>query len=89
MLGIESIDWLVKPFDPLFLGLHVKTGSEMSSKVTPKADDFERVGNLCMHAGKVIVIEYAVFPNELAQARRPDGARKFDVGNLAIGKRRP
>ncbi len=29
--------------DPLFLGLHAKTGSEMSAKVTPKADDFERL----------------------------------------------
>ena len=34
--------------DPLFLGLHSKTGSEMSTKVTPKADDLDRAVE---HAG--------------------------------------
>ncbi|MHC4698923.1 MAG: UTP--glucose-1-phosphate uridylyltransferase, partial [Planctomycetota bacterium] len=61
--GVEIISYfqvdnpLVKPLDPLFLGLHAKTGSEMSSKVTPKADDFERVGNLCLVDGRLTVIE--------------------------------
>jgi UDP-N-acetylglucosamine/UDP-N-acetylgalactosamine diphosphorylase len=88
--GVQIISYfqvdnpLVKPFDPLFIGLHAKTGSEMSTKVTPKADDLERVGNLCLHDGKLTVIEYSDFPDELAHARNEDGSRKFDAGNLAI-----
>ncbi len=88
--GVEIISYfqidnpLVKPFDPLFLGLHAQTGSEMSIKVTRKADDLERVGNVCVCDGKVTVIEYSDFPDEFAHARNPDGTRKFDAGNLAI-----
>ncbi len=88
--GVEVISYfqvdnpLVKPFDPLFIGLHTKTGSEMSIKVTPKADDLECVGNVCVQDGKVIVIEYSTFPEELAHAVSADGNRTFDAGNLAI-----
>jgi UDP-N-acetylglucosamine/UDP-N-acetylgalactosamine diphosphorylase len=88
--GIEIISYfqvdnpLVKPFDPLFIGLHAKTGSEMSSKVAPKVDDLERVGNVCLHEGRVKVIEYSNLPDELAHARNSDGSRTFDAGNLAI-----
>jgi UDP-N-acetylglucosamine/UDP-N-acetylgalactosamine diphosphorylase len=88
--GIEIISYfqidnpLVKPFDPLFIGLHARTGSEMSTKVTPKADDLERVGNLCIKDGKLAVVEYSDFPNELARAKNEDGSRRFDAGNLAI-----
>lgn len=88
--GIEIISYfqidnpLVKPLDPLFIGLHAKLGSDMSTKVTSKADDLERVGNVCLRGGRVTVVEYTVFPQELARARNPDGSRRFDVGNLAI-----
>ncbi|MFH1416984.1 MAG: UDPGP type 1 family protein [Planctomycetota bacterium] len=88
--GIEILSYfqidnpLVKPLDPLFIGLHAKTGSEMSTKITPKAEDLERVGNVCMHKGRVVVIEYSDFPDDLAHAKNADGSRKFDVGNLAM-----
>jgi len=88
--GVEMISYfqvdnpLVKPFDPLFLGLHDEIGSEMSTKVARKADDLERVGNVCMADGRVVVIEYSEFPEELARARNADGSRMFDAANLAI-----
>ncbi len=88
--GIEIISYfqvdnpLVKPFDPLFIGLHAKTDAEMSAKVTPKADDLERVGNVCMQDGRVAVVEYSNLPEELARSRNPDGTRRFNSGNLAI-----
>jgi UDP-N-acetylglucosamine/UDP-N-acetylgalactosamine diphosphorylase len=75
---------LVRPFDELFLGLHAATQSEMSTKATAKTDDLERVGNMCVHAGKQLVVEYSDFPAELATAKYPDGTRKFNLGNLAI-----
>jgi UDP-N-acetylglucosamine/UDP-N-acetylgalactosamine diphosphorylase len=88
--GVEIISYfqidnpLVRPFDPLFIGLHAETGSEMSAKVTPKAGDLERVGNVCVYEGDVMVVEYTGFPDHLAHARNEDGSRKFDAGNLAI-----
>jgi UDP-N-acetylglucosamine/UDP-N-acetylgalactosamine diphosphorylase len=88
--GIEIVSYfqvdnpLVKPFDPLFVGLHAATGSEMSSKVSPKVDDLEKVGNMCKGNGKVMVIEYSDLPDELAHARNADGTRKFNAGSLAI-----
>lgn len=88
--GIDIISYfqvdnpLVSPLDPLFIGLHAETDSEMSSKVTAKADDLERVGNVCMQGGSLRVIEYSEFPDHLARARDADGRRKFDAANLAI-----
>lgn len=88
--GIEIISYfqvdnpLVRPFDPLFIGLHAATGSEMSTKVARKAEDLERVGNVCRADGRVQVIEYSDFPESLARARNADGSRRFDAGNLAI-----
>lgn len=88
--GIELISYfqvdnpLVRCVDPLFLGLHDLRGAEMSSKMVPKVDDKERVGNFATADGRVIVIEYSDLPDELAVARNPDGTRRFDAGNIAI-----
>jgi len=88
--GVEIISYfqvdnpLVKPFDPLFVGLHAQTESEMSTKVATKADDLERVGNVCISDGKLTVIEYTELPIELARQKDADGTRRFDCGNLAI-----
>jgi len=88
--GIEYISYfqvdnpLVKVIDPLFLGLHIESGSEMSSKAVTKAHDLERVGNFCLADGRLTVIEYSDLPEELAHARNPDGTRRFDAGSIAI-----
>ncbi len=87
--GVTTISYfqvdnpLVKPFDPLFLGLHARTQSEMSTKVARKAHDLEKVGNLCVENGQVKVIEYSEMPEELAKQKNADGSRKFDAANLA------
>ncbi len=88
--GITTISYfqvdnpLVKPFDPVFIGLHSLTCSEMSTKVATKADDLEKVGNVCLVDDHVTVVEYSDFPAELAHARDEHGRRVFDAGNLAI-----
>jgi len=88
--GIEHISYfqvdnpLVKAVDPLFIGLHIKTGSEMSSKAVRKADDLERVGNFAVADGKLCVIEYSDLPESLARARAADGSRRFDAGSIAV-----
>ena len=75
---------LVKTIDPLFIGLHLVTESEMSSKAVAKAYDTERVGVFCLVDGQVTVIEYSDLPDELARAKNPDGTRRFDAGSIAI-----
>lgn len=88
--GIDVISYyqvdnpLTKAVDPLFIGLHLLTGSEMSSKAMHKAHDTEPVGNFCLVDGKVGVIEYSDLPEDLARSKNPDGTRRFDAGNVAI-----
>jgi UDP-N-acetylglucosamine/UDP-N-acetylgalactosamine diphosphorylase len=88
--GIDYISYnqvdnpLVKLVDPLFLGLHELTGSEMSSKTISKAEDLERVGNFVVGDGHTRVIEYSDLPKELAIARDERGGRLFDAGSIAI-----
>ncbi len=88
--GIEYISYfqvdnpLVKPIDPLFIGLHELTGAQMSSKTIPKADDLERVGNFVVGDGQIMVIEYSDLPEELARMRDERGQRRFDAASIAI-----
>lgn len=88
--GVEHLSYwqvdnpLVRLFDPLFLGLHVLDGAEMSSKAVIKAGPKEKVGNFCLVDGKVTVIEYSDLPDDLAEKRRPDGSLAFQLGSIAI-----
>ena len=88
--GIDIISYfqvdnpLCKPIDPLFIGLHHRERSEMSTKVVSKADDFERVGNFARVDGKVCVVEYSDLPDHLAVAKNDDGSRVFNAGNIAV-----
>jgi UDP-N-acetylglucosamine/UDP-N-acetylgalactosamine diphosphorylase len=88
--GIEHLSYfqvdnpLVHSIDPLFLGLHDLTNSEMSSKTIPKASALEKVGNFVYADGKVQVIEYSDFPESLALQTNPDGTLRFNAGSIAI-----
>jgi UDP-N-acetylglucosamine/UDP-N-acetylgalactosamine diphosphorylase len=88
--GIDTISYfqvdnpLVRTIDPLFIGLHLLTDSEMSSKAVHKASDTERVGVFCLADGRLTVIEYSDLPGELARAKNPDGTRRFDAGSIAV-----
>lgn len=88
--GVELISYfqvdnpLVAAVDPLFIGLHVATGSEASSKAVTKVDDLERVGQFVLADGRLTVVEYSDLPEALARARNPDGSRRFDAGSIAI-----
>lgn len=88
--GVEHVSYfqvdnpLVKPLDPLFIGLHATTGSEMSSKAVRKTDPSEKVGVFAMAGGALRVIEYSDLPAKDAEARRPDGSLRLDAGSIAI-----
>jgi UDP-N-acetylglucosamine/UDP-N-acetylgalactosamine diphosphorylase len=88
--GIELISYfqvdnpLARCIDPLFLGLHVLRGAEMSAKALPKRDPMERVGNFCVLDGEITVIEYSDMPEDLALATTEEGKLKFSAGSTAI-----
>jgi UDP-N-acetylglucosamine/UDP-N-acetylgalactosamine diphosphorylase len=88
--GVEHLSYfqvdnpLVYCIDPLFLGLHDLTGSEMSSKTIPKAHALEKVGNFVMGDGVLQVIEYSDLPEELARRTGPGGGLLFNAGSIAI-----
>lgn len=88
--GVEHLSYfqvdnpMVYCIDPLFLGLHDLTGSEMSSKTVSKANALEKVGNFCIADGKLQVIEYSDLPESLARSTNPDGSLRFNAGSIAI-----
>jgi UDP-N-acetylglucosamine/UDP-N-acetylgalactosamine diphosphorylase len=88
--GVEHLSYfqvdnpLVHCIDPLFIGLHDLTGSEMSSKTIPKANALEKVGNFVIGDGKLQVIEYSDLPEKLALQTNADGSPSFNAGSIAI-----
>jgi UDP-N-acetylglucosamine/UDP-N-acetylgalactosamine diphosphorylase len=88
--GIEQLSYFqvdnpnIKLIDPLFIGLHVHSRAEMSSKMLMKHSAKEKVGNFCLLDGKVGIIEYSDIPDELSHALDPQGKLRFCAGSIAI-----
>ncbi|GAB4554820.1 MAG: UDPGP type 1 family protein [Phycisphaerales bacterium] len=91
--GVEHISYfqvdnpLVKPVDPVFIGLHATaphSSAEMSTKVVRKTDPAEKVGVLARVGDRVAVIEYSDLPEDLANELAPDGTLAYSAGNIAI-----
>ena len=88
--GVEVLSYfqvdnpLIRIIDPAFIGFHVLRGSEMSSRMVPKAFDKEKVGHFCIQRGKLVVIEYSDMPDELATLRNAAGALTYHAGSIAI-----
>lgn len=74
---------LVAVADPVFLGEHLATGAEMSTKVVRKAGPDEKVGVLVRKGSCSQLVEYSDLDPALRQAREPDGALRFWAGNIA------
>jgi len=88
--GVEVLSYfqvdnpLIRIIDPAFIGFHVLRGSEMSSRMVPKAFDKEKVGHFCIQRGKLVVIEYSDMPDELATLRDAAGELTYHAGSIAI-----
>jgi UDP-N-acetylglucosamine/UDP-N-acetylgalactosamine diphosphorylase len=88
--GVEHLSYfqvdnpLVYCIDPLFIGLHDLSGSEMSSKTLPKSGPLEKVGNFVIADGTLQVIEYSDLPESLARETNANGSLKFNAGSIAI-----
>ena len=88
--GVEYISYfqvdnpLVSPADPLFIGLHALEKADISCRMLPKTNPYEKLGNFCMSAGRCQIIEYSDMPAELAERKKPDGTLDFLAGSPAI-----
>ncbi|MCK5834763.1 MAG: UDPGP type 1 family protein [Lentisphaeria bacterium] len=75
---------LVYVIDPLYVGLHELTGSEVSNRSLTKTNAFEKLGNFCIIDGKLQIIEYSDISDELATSTSADGELRFRAGSPAI-----
>jgi UDP-N-acetylglucosamine/UDP-N-acetylgalactosamine diphosphorylase len=75
---------LVPIVDPVFIGEHLRTGSQMSSKVLRKREPMEKLGVFGFVDGELRVIEYSEIPTELQEKRKPDGELQYAFGSIAI-----
>jgi UDP-N-acetylglucosamine/UDP-N-acetylgalactosamine diphosphorylase len=89
--GIDTISYfqvdnpLVRCIDPAFIGWHLLSGSEMSSKMVPKAYPEEKLGHFCRQRGRTVVVEYSDLPMELQRQTDPaTGRLRYLAGSIAI-----
>lgn len=70
--------------DPVFLGHHLLSKSEMTTQVVKKRHPLERVGNVVRVGDEVRIVEYSDLPDELAFQKGDDGELRFWAGNIAV-----
>jgi UDP-N-acetylglucosamine/UDP-N-acetylgalactosamine diphosphorylase len=75
---------LVPICDPAFLGYHLLAQSELTSMAVAKRGPQDRLGNFVSVDGRVQVIEYSDFPDDVAERRAADGSLVFWAGSIAV-----
>lgn len=75
---------LVKIGDAGFVGRHIASRSQASSKVVFKEEPGEKVGVLALIDGRCGIIEYSDLPAEIAAERDEQGILRFRAGSPAI-----
>lgn len=88
--GIDTLSYfqvdnpLVRAIDPAFIGWHLLRGSEMSSKMVPKAYAEEKLGHFCAQNGKLVVVEYSDLPMAMQRETDANGQLRYVAGSIAI-----
>ena len=89
--GIDTLSYfqvdnpLIRVIDPTFIGFHLLNGSEMSSKMVPKAYAEEKVGHFCTQNGKNVVVEYSDLPASYQkEVDATTGKLRYIAGSVAI-----
>jgi UDP-N-acetylglucosamine/UDP-N-acetylgalactosamine diphosphorylase len=88
--GIDTLSYfqvdnpLVRCIDPSFIGWHLVRGSEMTSKMVPKAYAEEKVGHFCAQHGKAVVVEYSDLPMAMQKETDAAGGLRYLAGSIAI-----
>jgi len=74
---------LVKIADPEFIGYCIKQEVACGNKVVRRVDG-ENVGVTAMLSGIPGVVEYSEIPDEVKDAKTPDGNFKFNAANICV-----
>jgi UDP-N-acetylglucosamine/UDP-N-acetylgalactosamine diphosphorylase len=89
--GIDALSYfqvdnpLIRVIDPTFIGFHLLRGSEMSSKMVPKAYAEEKVGHFCTQHGQNVVVEYSDLPvSYQKEVDEKTGRLRYIAGSVAI-----
>ena len=75
---------LVTVPDATFLGAHLETGSQFSTKVVSKLHAGEKVGVAALVGGRPGIVEYSDVDPALAAQLTPEGELRFRYGSIAI-----
>ena len=78
--GVDNV--LVKPVDPVLIGLSIKDNVEAAGKSIIKANSHEKVGIFCKKDGRPSVIEYSEISDELAEERLENGELKYAESHI-------
>ncbi len=78
--GVDNV--LVKPVDPILIGLSVKKKVEAAGKSIVKANPQEKVGVFCRKNGKPSVIEYSEITPEMAEEKDESGELKYGESHI-------
>jgi UDP-N-acetylglucosamine/UDP-N-acetylgalactosamine diphosphorylase len=70
--------------DPEFIGYHLLASSELTSMAVAKLTPLDKLGNFASIDGRLQVIEYSDFPNDVAERRGSDGSLVFWAGSIAV-----
>ncbi len=75
---------LLQVCDPLLIGYHLLSESDLTTQVVRKTGPQEKVGNVVSIDGRVQIIEYSDLPDEQARQTNPDGSLRLWAGNIAV-----
>jgi UDP-N-acetylglucosamine/UDP-N-acetylgalactosamine diphosphorylase len=88
--GIDTLSYfqvdnpLVRAIDPAFIGWHLLRGSEMSSKMVPKAYAEEKLGHFCAQNDRLVVVEYSDLPMTMQRETDASGQLRYRSGSIAL-----
>ena len=80
--GVDNV--LVKPVDPLLIGMSIHNKVLAAAKAIEKTDPKEKVGVLCRKNKKVGVVEYTEISDEMAHLRDDYGSLVYGDGNAVF-----
>lgn len=78
--GVDNV--LVKPVDPILIGLMEEKKVEAAGKSLVKANPHEKVGVFCKRNGRPSVIEYSEISDEMAEETNKDGDLKYGESHI-------
>lgn len=78
--GVDNV--LVKPVDPVLMGLAEKKNVLAAGKSAVKANPKEKVGVFCKRDGKPSVVEYTEISDEMAEETDQNGELKYGESHI-------